>query len=1136
MQTKFNFLYSISLLLVIFITGCGISSTEFGSTKGTIGDLVFQGQFVDGPITNGLVSLATLKKGRISREFSTDANGRFEMRLTKSELLALDDKDLPYIFARSTASSTIAGTNRNLRAGQATFKSILKVSDLKAIAGTSRGELDTSATFTDPSLKNLSQGLKVSHYSAAKAALIESKLKATGKLKKSNASLNPDVYNDEADPTISYSDSDLDEILNHVETVEEALQDKDSDESKKFVMLAAATKYVVERVNSATVEIQDGEIENVDDLDELLLELAEESAVLDAAVVNTIQNSILQEINRELAGLDGDFGSAALDFASNLANEIDINEIQQAAQTDFTRIRESIAKAVYNYKKVGSNSNTIHLTYTGLTNSAQVMMKVQQNYGSANGGLGTETSRLILRFYDPTNANRAIEFFKTTTNAADVRLIKVGSTNVHLPLTSVIFNPAQSIFYTGLNTPHPGSTINVSGSNLTLGNTFHSSFARSLLQLPPAELPNSSIFSGLEGTRFLPVTVTAGATVELVFGWRRSESGIFFPLGVVAFRGLAGDSQWYVLSQANIDGARFPVINSGSADIGRLQEAINDVNQETSQGLASFLKISSELRSSNNQTAAMRANLTWAFANLANHLDKNEDPGTTLGSLLQKLNVSSSKRSIFDFGAMLTRALDGSLVLGDIQGFVDIQNYFDNSSAGLIAVVDQSISAINSSLQIAGNLNLSSNAEVLDWAWNDSVTSIQKKDLHAIKGMMYTLKFILHYLSLHNLDLSNNAIAAVKQRRSITTNVSSMKEVIQYSGKDDVSQAEKDSYKNLRLIDLLNEDPNFLTQRAVSTATLISSLQTGLEETLIFIELIQNLNGGDRNSAFFVPSNELEDLRETKRIILGAWNNLSGEYHPSVQISGVSGAGWYLIPEEAGLTTLKTVNHSLGSQQSGFNFEYLYSSSKSQSHNFLNPQNPVSITKTRAFIRASLRNFLSANLRSLLLNNGSIQTSALSSDGELARAHIANQQPSSAVSSILPGATVYKFSGQDYINPQMAEFFQGTVTNQPYSLNLATLPPSFISGWSPQNTRIFLTTNGPEDVVFEIAAPDSPVGQVLSSNLNSPNPFGYAFIVQTIGSSQSLARCSSPGTGVFGNCFALSSDPTIGPAFQNLTP
>ena len=82
------------------------------------------------------------------------------------------------------------------------------------------------------------------------------------------------------------------------------------------------------------------------------------------------------------------------------------------------------------------------------------------------------------------------------------------------------------------------------------------------------------------------------------------------------------------------------------------------------------------------------------------------------------------------------------------------------------------------------------------------------------------------------------------------------------------------------------------------------SLLGVMDHALLLMQQIEMLAGGDSNSVVYVKPNELDDLKDSKKMLLFIFNNLSGTYHQHITVDGKSGQDWYSMPSTQGRTLI----------------------------------------------------------------------------------------------------------------------------------------------------------------------------------------------------------------------------------------
>jgi hypothetical protein len=985
---------------ILFFVGCG---ADISSTSGTGTSLTLEGTVTDGALRNARVVLATLRQGRISNEVKTDSAGRYTIRVAKTRLLRLDESDLPYIYASSGSDTkvNIGGAEQDLEEGQVSFRSLLSVNQLKTLASEDRTSIDTDVEAVNgESLKDLARNLTVSHVSNAKTLVFESRLLAKGVLK-GNKQLTPDSFN--SNDTLS--DTEITEAINEVEAVETALEDPQSDESANLMLLAAATKEIVEGGGVDLITSSSTTVAR-SNASALLLELASNRKTLHA--------SFSAKLSSRLAEVKADLGTRLKDSfreeVKQALNEIDEQDTRDAANEDFAVFREILAGSMPKFSddEMSSVDKSIHLTFSN-GNLTRRLVASQSSSG---------VSTRHLRFEDPGDSLVSLTFSFDTSRPVDLRIITIDQDQFNLPIGKLPIGGEQS--------GTAGSSVNLQSSTSSVANS-------------------PTLASGGSG-RFYPLTVKYGSgglkTLEMVLGATRSGVGRVTPLGIVAIKGLFDTDSWYYLTEANFKGVLFPVVE------GSIDEALNEARKESIEGLRAAHQISSSLRNSSNASTKRQANLVYAITNLAIHFNDNVNPERTLTQLLNKLNIAKNERNLFDLMVKLNTGQNGQLDLDDFQGFFEIQNYFASSSDSIVSAINSSLRAL--AIVEASSSSLDDNAEIMNLNWDSETVSFQKKDLLMLLSSSHALKFVLHYVSSHTFDLSDAALKSLlDDARGSQNQIDTFEEAVEHYSASNVTGTELES---IQLIDVLKVDSNFLQLRnSTDLANARSSLLSALDYGLKFIQSIQGLNGGSSDSTFYVMSHELAELKESKKEALSVWNNVSKVYHPSISINGKSGADWYSVEEIPG-TTLVLGYESTIRNTTGFDFNYIYNSEQSQFYDWnmgTNPQtHPFEII---SFTRADVSALFNRSFRSVILG-GSVGLTQALSDEHLLESHISGSQPSSVITALVPGAELIEIGGEKDVLVQMvkATRFVPSTLNYSFNLNQATFfgehdPVTFIS-------------------------------------------------------------------------------------------
>ena len=97
----------------------------------------------------------------------------------------------------------------------------------------------------------------------------------------------------------------------------------------------------------------------------------------------------------------------------------------------------------------------------------------------------------------------------------------------------------------------------------------------------------------------------------------------------------------------------------------------------------------------------------------------------------------------------------------------------------------------------------------------------------------------------------------------------------------------------MQLIDVMKADSNFLTLRnGDHLLKAKQSLIDAMDHALMLMQQIEMLAGGDSNSMVYVKQSELDELKDSKKMLLSLYNNLSNSYHPHITVNGKAGQDW----------------------------------------------------------------------------------------------------------------------------------------------------------------------------------------------------------------------------------------------------
>ncbi len=985
-----EFLIAMVALTVLLTMGCGTSGSGSGSGVVSTDNLTLSGVVTDGAVGRARVVLATMNQGEISGAVRTNEQGEYSIVVGRSRLSGLDNNDIPYIHASSDSLTTVdvGGVKKPQVEGQVEFRSLLAVDQLKTLASEKRTSITTdSSAVNGTALEDLTRNLTVSHVSNAKTLVFESRLRAKGILKEGKQ-ISPKHFKSASN---SLPEAEIIEALADIEAVDTALEDPDSDESKNMMLLAAATKEIVEQGN---VDLMQGAESTVDRTNAaaLLLELATKP--------KTLSTSFNNRLTTRLAEVDDDIKTRLKDSIKDTIRDavkgFKEKDLRDAAGQDFRIVKEILAGTMFRFTDTEMNSanKSIALTFTLAGGSSPKRLTASQISAS------NTTRHLVLR--DPANSSTSITFSFDTSRRLDLRILDVSGTSLDFSVGKL-----------------PIGTTTLSGGSVTLDK-------------PTSSVANSSTLSSGGSGRFYPLRVSYGngsSELNLVLGRVKTGEGRPIPLGIVAVQGLFDTSNWYYLNEANVKGRLFPV------KTGTIDEVLNEVQRDSIDGLKAAHRIASSLRSSSNSATKREANIIFSVTNLAIHLNDSANPSSTLYQLLDKLGFSKSGRNLYNFISNVTKGNTGALTLGDIQGFSDLQNYFASTNDSLITAINESLAAL--AVVELSAASLADDGTIMNINFDTENVVMQKKDILALKSAFEALKFALYLISSHDFDLSDAAIKSELDKVNQSNTVKNFKEAVEFYSNSQNSTA---ALSSIQLIDLMKADSGFLGLRnSRDLANAKTALLNALENNLKFIQSIQGLNGGSSNSTFYVKPSGLTELKENKKQLLALWNNLKGQYHPTITIDGKSGADWYSIESGAGETLAFSFN-STSRNTTGFDLSYVYDYypghiqewSQTSFNSQIRTYAQISFTKvnTGALFSKSIRD---------VINGGSVTHTTAQSDGHMLESHISGTSPSQTILDFAPGAQFLPNSSDKELIVQMTKAIRFAPQSISYSIDLTNI-------------------------------------------------------------------------------------------------
>ncbi len=1021
MQTKSKYLLLAFSLSCLILAGCGTSSTSSSSALATTN---LSGTLTDGPISNAKVSLATFKNGAISNEVLTDEEGNYTIQVSNAVINDLSDEDLPYIYASSTANSkvkTSGGSAKDLVEGQVNFRSLLAVNQLKTLVSDNKTAFTTTAVDTeaDENLQDLARSLTISHVSNAKALVLESKLLAKGVLKEGEQ-INPKVLS----RARTVAQTEISEALNEVAAVDLALEDPNSEETANLMMLAAVTKEIVEQGKIDDIVTSATAVKSLTNAAKFLLELSRERKAF-TPTFNTRLSDRLSEVNSDLTNrLKGSVKTQVIDSLKG----IDAAAAKEALDTDFTIPTEFLANQMFRFtdEEMSGIGNSAMVTFQATVGNTLKTFSVTQGVTSTYGRLLTYTD---------------------TADAANTLVFSYDNLPSSLKLVSI-----------------GADTINTHIGKLKLGITNVAAGVSVSLSKPVSAISGSS---ALSAGRFYEIEVNANANQYfLTLGSVKGAAGLPLPLGLVGVKGLIDSDTAFYLTAAKIKGRKFPVEN------GSITEALNEARQESIQGLKTAHKIASELRSSTNLSVKREAHLIYAVTNLAMHLNDISNPERTLSKLLDKLNVMDKGRNIFDFVAKIQKGSADEIVLNDVKGISDLQNYFATAPDSMVEALKRSIKAmIALESTLTGTEKLTD--EILSLEWNGSTTIIQRKDLYFVNGALHLLKFAMHFLSAYNFDISDRAVQQIYASKNVITPITSFEMAAEFYSKEENQSPE------ITLLDVMKADPFFLTTRRGGPrlgghlGAAKNDLLGAFDQVLRLVQAIE-ADGGDKNSGFYVDSDDLAELQYDKKVMLSLYNNLKGSYHPEITIGDKSGKDWYSLEASQGQTLVFHFDSTI--RNAGpFDLNYVYGFDEEWYYDH-NTQKHF-MHRVNSFTRINTSFLFTRSVRSVL-EGGSIKASTATSEEEMLESHVdQNGNLSATVTALFPGMKLIIFD----------DFEEGI----PLAATAASLPETEAVNISLSMTGVSLPGNvsTSEPAKFRAYAKAYPVDTFISLDLGSDNVF-----------------------------------------------
>jgi hypothetical protein len=982
----------------MFLTHCGGSSD---STPAPAPKFVkLPGKATDGPLRNALVRLATLKRGSLASTRSSTDTGTYTLSVDANLINGLDSDDLPYIYVESDADTKIEkddGTVKNATT-KVQFRSYVDRSSLTKVAKRALADKKT-VEVNKTADKGLAKALTVSHFSNSAAILVDTKLMEAGVTKKP---VTPEsvVASDTTSNLMSMAED-------QIKFVEAEIQ-KPGAMRERFLLLTALTKKAIEEDMQLTSE-------DTDDVTSHLLKIA-------ANTTESTASLLTQTAQDNLGGALGQIKNDMLDedikdyLTLNSDGETTVTTDDFSSDADTTKvtanIKEDLSVITYNLLDTlfYSTKKSAILTFSDGTSTKTLEVSTTAN-----------ANYTYVDFADNGATQFRIRLISSDSNAVtSAELVVINGADTKIPLHRMVVKEGTSVEASATSSYEMGLT------------------PETTLPILLTEEITESVGS------FYPVTVTyikdgAEQKVEFYFGSLKMVNNEKLAMGIVGIKGSwFGNGKMHYLTQANIDGVKYPYTP------GTAEEAATLLQNKTVAGLESAYTIAAELKDSENTEKALQGHLVYALTRLGRNLAHYED-ATTLGALLDKLNFTETGRDIFEFTADFTKNLTtGKLTLGDLQGFKDVQSYFtaSTSTAPLDAALVDGITSLDYIIAHKAASTDTDLSTVLTVDWFGESITFQRKDIYFLRGMFHAIRFVINFLSSHNFDPASDVIKAYIEEakgNSAVTEIDTVKEMVEtYSEKD---AAKADNVTSLKLVHVayleslynIAEPNRILDLRDGGQAYLNvakAELIAALSDTMMFIQAVEPdaVNGGSDTSAFYIEAAELASVVMQKASYLSYYNDLSGSYHASVSVGGVTGADWYKEAVTASTATQgETVVVSLDSTM-------LPSKLANYNQQIVTMEQYRTGIQSIAMERINASYLFSGSLRDKAFGNMTIDSSSTEKSVEEYQMGTDGKTPKPNVQTLFPGIETNIVPEKDGLTaePQRIMVFKGAAKNEKF--------------------------------------------------------------------------------------------------------
>ncbi|MBW7874889.1 MAG: carboxypeptidase regulatory-like domain-containing protein [Candidatus Cloacimonetes bacterium] len=484
---------------------------------------------------------------------------------------------------------------------------------------------------------------------------------------------------------------------------------------------------------------------------------------------------------------------------------------------------------------------------------------------------------------------------------------------------------------------------------------------------------------------------------KILFASRRLADSSLQALGIVGL--------YNILDQQNVMyRVSSMVLNGQSLPAGSFQEAVTLARKITPEAIQSALNIANDLKLSGDLQARQQGRLTFAVASLAKFaMQTSSSTGSSLSSLMTKLGIEETGRSLRDFTAKLIRTSDEGLTVKDIQGIRDIQNFLGGSDPqavlGAISLAIDDLKAILNEKPSTASFT-DSFAEIFITGRLLPIVVEYKDVLYLLAGLEGA-RFLLYYISMHNFDLSDEDISFYSNSQ-VNSTVTALNT---YSKKNAV-------VPNPALKDVLQRNSSFLAARSgYSGKTAADYLQAAADYAAQYLDKTP-INGGNENSVFYLRSIVLENRNYYLMMALSLYNNLNGSLRTDISVRGLSGGAWYdssetypgSLPDSHLYKAAVSNIDALPSEKEQFLLNFSRKTVRRWISTAQPPYMELSTRRIFDWVRIRLRSFLETPLRDLAL------VTELNNNQNLGQhiweKHLRGSSISSVFTQIFPGSVL----------------------------------------------------------------------------------------------------------------------------------